>query len=922
MAPLGHAVSLPPAMYFPQEIFDHIVDFCDQASLLPLLLTSRRLHSRVVRRLYSSVRYHPSIHTNFMASPHVFRHTTALQVDAPFTTPIPVMDNVVQMWWRPLLSGPSLLTTLNSLPALRRLRVDDPLRTSGAVLRVVSSLPPSLEVLSLVVESAHMYSLNPTAHKGRLHNLSTLCIRFMRAYQYSPVTMLYFANVAPNVTHVSFPSGLLVCAMRHSTAVLKSCTSLHAGLVPIQGYGESDRIVLLRTTSALSREAAPLFFASIHIASTASIDLLSKALDRGQLDSSWPRRLQIIHLPVRLPYFDNVTTIRWIVRHCDSRTFSPVALRAALSGFPSLVSLALHNGPRTSSELSLVLSPLARRLHTLELAFPPSFLVATTLRPHFLVLRNLIFGDGHPCDLGALFAEMWEDRSSIERLRIPAFCTWDVLRNVLRFVAPTLRRLDVDVLTSVEMYTFFSVPAMARLSSVRFEIRHPWDDSRRELSFVQDFMWIMRSTQERSFPALTTIDLHVGLTVDSDDTCDDDLLSSLTPKEMFSLARTCAIMHSKVQNYLRRAFNIDAALERFIPQDKISTFRDMQHSTDAIISGSFALRFLGRYDWEVNDLDLYVEERCVEEVRDCLVDIGYRYRARADQVRDFDAELDRSLSRADDDHYPIDALKAAFNFHMGKRTIQLLVTGSAVLDVVLRFHSTAVMNVITHSTAYALYPETTFHERRSLWMRPLCESEKLQVAYEKYEDRGFRMVQSIHRSEAADAACELGKRFRWIGDAMTWVLPLPATGDFPIEYEDKEDHAKYRSWRLQYHKRTTADGDVLLVPSMHTCVLSAHPVSRHAYDVTGMTFAYPSMRVEFKALARDHTSHPSYWLPKDCDFIGRHVCEGMSLRRQSMPAYRPAPKTKKTVPLSKRIPSFATRLEGYQRALRMRGMVS
>ena len=50
---------------------------------------------------------------------------------------------------------------------------------------------------------------------------------------------------------------------------------------------------------------------------------------------------------------------------------------------------------------------------------------------------------------------------------------------------------------------------MARLVSVRFEVRHPWDESRRELLFVQDFMWILRATQERSFPALTTIDLHI-----------------------------------------------------------------------------------------------------------------------------------------------------------------------------------------------------------------------------------------------------------------------------------------------------------------------------------------------------------------------------------------------------------------------------
>lgn len=87
---------------------------------------------------------------------------------------------------------------------------------------------------------------------------------------------------------------------------------------------ESDRrtlAVLMRTTRALSREAMPLFFASISIASTASLASLLRALGHGRLQSSWLRRLHLIHPPVYLPSFANVTSVRWTFSPSNAHTF-------------------------------------------------------------------------------------------------------------------------------------------------------------------------------------------------------------------------------------------------------------------------------------------------------------------------------------------------------------------------------------------------------------------------------------------------------------------------------------------------------------------------------------------------------------------------------------------------------------------------
>lgn len=82
------------------------------------------------------------------------------------------------------------------------------------------------------------------------------------------------------------------------------------------------------------------------------------------------------------------------------------------------------------------------------------------------------------------------------------------------------------------------------------------------------------------------------------------------------------------------------------------------------------------------------------------------------------------------------------------------------------------MNVITHDTAYALYPVETFESRRSLKLKADSYDERTAAAYAKYHARGWRNLGAIGRDEAGDSHREFGRRHRFVGDDMTWTMKL------------------------------------------------------------------------------------------------------------------------------------------------------
>ncbi|TDL16734.1 hypothetical protein BD410DRAFT_755116 [Rickenella mellea] len=255
----------------------------------------------------------------------------------------------------------------------------------------------------------------------------------------------------------------------------------------------------------------------------------------------------------------------------------------------------------------------------------------------------------------------------------------------------------------------------------------------------------------------------------------DRLFDCCSPASIFCIGRTCKIARNAVQFYVKRTFDINDHLHRFVHNP--IEFRSMLDRTGAIISGSNALQFLNRKTWPESDLDLYVYKPNYKEVGRWLQDnagFSYTYRPFHLQAQNF-AETD-----ADEPMYENDTICGVFEFRSNEqqdgthRIIQVIVALKSPMDSILKFHSTVVMNVISARTAYSLYPRATFEESRALVCNPSMDI--LHDAFRKYAARGYQIIANLSLDDVRSPVCSLRTSTRWADDNMAWTLPLNMEG--------------------------------------------------------------------------------------------------------------------------------------------------
>ncbi|KJA14209.1 hypothetical protein HYPSUDRAFT_220598 [Hypholoma sublateritium FD-334 SS-4] len=279
-------------------------------------------------------------------------------------------------------------------------------------------------------------------------------------------------------------------------------------------------------------------------------------------------------------------------------------------------------------------------------------------------------------------------------------------------------------------------------------------------------------------------------------TTDDILLDYLHPSEFLKYSRVCKHTHAVVKSYMKRAFDIDKLLARFFSPAEILRFRELQCSTGMIISGSIALQFFERVVYPDSDLNLYIEYRFSRQVADWLVKSGYNYAPRPEpdtpqsledaflcnphSREDFPERtsfLKNSFSRTEDYVLPL----TIFNFEKRHphRKIQLVTSLMSPLQRVLGFHSTCVMNIITHDKAYSFYPLATFGARCSL----LCREGVKYATSSKYEERGWPMYTPYDicaTTARLYSLFSLGRRY--VGDSCCWTIPIASAPDLTPGY--------------------------------------------------------------------------------------------------------------------------------------------
>ncbi|EJF59016.1 hypothetical protein DICSQDRAFT_89976 [Dichomitus squalens LYAD-421 SS1] len=280
----------------------------------------------------------------------------------------------------------------------------------------------------------------------------------------------------------------------------------------------------------------------------------------------------------------------------------------------------------------------------------------------------------------------------------------------------------------------------------------------------------------------------------------DNVFSRLSPRELIRMSSVNRVIHSGVQDFSLRAYNVNRRLSRSFGDS--FAFRSLMARTHMVISGSFALQLFDRTYYPDSDLDLYVHpDRSIAEVGLWLEKEGYTYLPREWQRQVYRDEAERILANIDlppeavenDDEagllYNMRSVRAVYSFERSVAPneilkVQIVVSRLSPLASILDFHSTCVMNVITYNAAYSLYPHATFARREALIIHEDFHSTNSENALAKYSSRGWRML--ARRSPLLEFIATPGNPLyapwwaidqrRWVCDSRSWVIHFDTTG--------------------------------------------------------------------------------------------------------------------------------------------------
>ncbi|KAJ7102719.1 hypothetical protein C8R44DRAFT_716030 [Mycena epipterygia] len=282
----------------------------------------------------------------------------------------------------------------------------------------------------------------------------------------------------------------------------------------------------------------------------------------------------------------------------------------------------------------------------------------------------------------------------------------------------------------------------------------------------------------------------------------DALFSQLSGRELARLMCTCRCVYWLVQD---TCFNLPRLLYPFFGDAReVERFQAIQAQTATVISGSIALQFFNRLTWPDSDLDLYTHRATAELPVRFLLFNGYTFDPRKSQKADALVQLTVSV-KDKPPSYLGRGIADVLDFHKGDKKIQLIIATSTPMETIISFHSTPVMNILTHDYGYALYPRSTFVTKEALVVETVGAGQE--AGRQKYVDRGWKMIDTPSLSSTS----ELGVRMlRWVGDSFTWKMPLLR----PNASSRTPDLSPINSWQLEYDTTTRTTWKILDDPAL------------------------------------------------------------------------------------------------------------
>ncbi|KAL0056852.1 hypothetical protein AAF712_016535 [Marasmius tenuissimus] len=303
-------------------------------------------------------------------------------------------------------------------------------------------------------------------------------------------------------------------------------------------------------------------------------------------------------------------------------------------------------------------------------------------------------------------------------------------------------------------------------------------------------------------------------------TTHDSIFRDLSFNDHYAYSRVNRAANEAIKGFSKKGYQVERVLSRFFGPEDIRRFRILQYHVGFLISGSTALSFFEREVYENADLDVYVDLKYAIFIADFLERIGYIYEPYRtdfrhqrdkypdeldDAINQFSQELDElGREELNWNRYPWGGVVDVLHFRRGEREVQIILCEGSPLGVILGFHSTVVMNLISYSHAISLYPQSTFRDRVSLLNSPSPRevgTRNYTDAIKKYEKRGWKMINSGSGCNALSRHSDLNMFLRRVGDRHCWTIPLDPVNDFvmegPLQLGRSESSFK-QSWRLIY----------------------------------------------------------------------------------------------------------------------------
>ncbi|KAJ3886291.1 hypothetical protein GG344DRAFT_57760, partial [Lentinula edodes] len=215
-------------------------------------------------------------------------------------------------------------------------------------------------------------------------------------------------------------------------------------------------------------------------------------------------------------------------------------------------------------------------------------------------------------------------------------------------------------------------------------------------------------------------------------------------------------------------------------------------------------QFFSRESYDT-DLDTY----CV--LKECLV-VGqwymsaqYMFKRKPHQLACFAADFERVIGiedrvNSEETEYGDDSIVEVWDFQNSQlKMIQLIAARHSAVEVILCFHSTCVMNFISHRAAYSLFPRTTFKDKATLILDNGYTSAGSAAGVEKYVRRGLKIMKSPSVARILDPTSDVvAVSPRFVNDSRTWRVPIEYHG----RTKPQPDFAEANSFEMVYQDHT------------------------------------------------------------------------------------------------------------------------